>query len=117
MSEIESRTPKPVTNRAVQPAMPTTVMKKRFLYRNRLRAVTLWVKRMRRQTGRICSSKMRLPAFGAFGSIRLAGCSRSSAQQSFRVASRVQATAVPVAMVPKSVLKGVFRTGRSYMIL
>ena len=39
MSETESRTPKPVTSRAVHPAMPTTVIKNRFLYRNRFRAV------------------------------------------------------------------------------
>ena len=73
MSEMESFTPKPVTSRAVHPAMPMTVMKNRFLYRNRFRAVTLWVNFIRFHRGVSRSRKMRLPALGALGSISRAG--------------------------------------------
>ena len=60
--EIESRTPKPVTNRAVHPAMPAMVINSLFLYRNRFRAVTLWVKERRFQMGVTRSSRIRLPS-------------------------------------------------------
>ena len=60
---------------AVQPAMPTTVIRNRFLYRNRFRAVTLWIKESRDHRGVTLSSRIRLPLFGALGRISLEGAS------------------------------------------
>ena len=51
-----------------------------------LRAVTLLRKLRRLQTGRMRSSRMRLPAFGAFGRMSEAGDSRSSFTQVVAVA-------------------------------
>ena len=56
-----------------------------------MRAVTLLVNFKRLHRGVMYSKKMRLPAFGALGSIKVAGTSRSSDQQANSVTSRVQA--------------------------
>ena len=87
MSLMESRRPKPVSKRAVQPVMPMMVMKNRFLYRKRLRAVTLWVNFIRRQRGVMRSKRMRLPAGGALGRMSWAAQSRREPRRAPRVAA------------------------------
>ena len=71
-----------MSSRAVQPATPSTVIKNRFLYRNRFRAVVFWEKLMRFHRGVMYSRKMRLPATGARGS-------SSAALFSFRLERQV----------------------------
>lgn len=58
----------------------------------------MWVNFIRFHTGRTRSSRMRLPALGALGSIRVAGVSIKVAQQAFRVAASVHRMAAPEAM-------------------
>ena len=100
----------------MHPAMPITVMKKRFLYRMRLRAVTLWVKVRWFQIRGIRSRKTRLPALGAFGSIRRAGFSRRVPAQADRVASMVHRIAADDDRAAYFTLKEATSGGRSYMI-
>ena len=102
MGRMESWMPKPMSSRAVQPATPSTVMKKRFLYRNRLRAVVFWEKLMCFHSGVMYSRKMRLPATGARGRSRAAVFSRRLARQASQVVmpmtaalSRTLPTAMP----------------------
>ena len=73
-----SRMPIPQITSAVQPAMPKIVIKARFLYRNKLRAATLFKKPMRRQIKPMRSRKMREPARGALGRMSEAGVSAIS---------------------------------------
>ena len=113
---MESRSPNPVSSRALQPATPTTVIIKRFLYRNRLRAVTLTEKGSRRHTKGMCSSQMRLPALGAFGRMRAAGQARNSAHVAHSVASRILPTVTAAAQMAMSVRKGVAVSGRKYIM-
>ena len=77
---------------AVQPATPPTVIIKRDLNRKILRAVTLPRKFSRLHTGRIRSSNMRAPAFGAFGRINAAGVCRISSRQASAVATPTPTT-------------------------
>ena len=89
--------PKPMRSRAVQPATPSTVMKKRFLYRNRLRAVVFWEKLMCFHSGVMYSRKIRLPATGARGS-------RRAAVFSFRLARHDSHVAMPMTAALSSTL-------------
>lgn len=82
--------PNPVSNSAVQPAMPTTVIISRRLYKNRLRAVTFWENFIRFQIGLMCSNRIRFPARGAFGSISTDGFSVSEDRHADTDASIVQ---------------------------
>ena len=75
--------------------MPTTAMKKRRLYRNMLRAVTFQENDMRLHRGFTRSSRMRLPAFGARGSMSDAGVSRSVEAAANHVAATVMPTPSP----------------------
>ena len=84
-------------SRAVQPATPSTVMKKRFLYRNRLRAVVFWEKLMCFHSGVMYSRKIRLPATGARGS-------RRAAVFSFRLAWHDSHVAMPMTAALSSTL-------------
>ena len=72
---------------AVQPATPPTVINRRDLNRKILRAVTLPKKLSLLHTGLIRSSRMRAPAFGAFGRISAAGVCRISLRQASAVAT------------------------------
>ena len=89
---------KPHTISAVQPATPPTVINRRLLKRNMLRAVTLLRKLSRRHSGRMRSSKMRAPAFGAFGCMSCAGLCRRAPAQATTVATTTPTTnsAMPV---------------------
>ena len=75
-----------MSSRAVQPATPSTVIKNRFLYRNRFRAVVFWEKLMRFHRGVMYSRKMRLPATGARGSSSAALFSFRLERQALQVA-------------------------------
>ena len=85
--------PKPTSNKAVQPAMPITVINKRFLYKKRFLSVTFHENEMRRHKGRIRSRRIRFPALGARGSISGAGCSR-------KLESTEQMVAISVMPIP-----------------
>ena len=85
MSATESRMPKPVSTRAVQPAMPSSIMNIRFLNRKIFRRDTLCRNFRRRQRGVNRSRKIRLPAAGVLGRIRSAGVLRISWRQERKV--------------------------------
>ena len=116
MSLMESFRPKPVTSSAVQPATPMTVMKKRFLYRNRLRAVTLWVNFMRFHTGVMRSRKIRLPALGALGKRSCAAHSFSVWPQAFSVAALVHRSAAPTPSTASEAWNRQRNPGMVYMV-
>ena len=76
----------------MHPRMPKTVIKKRALYLKMLRAVTLLRNVIFFQSGPMCSSRMRLPAFGALGRIKAAGVCRRSRLQAITVAPTMATT-------------------------
>ena len=69
--------PKPAVISAPQPAIPITVIKKRFLYRNIFLIVTFLVNDICFHIN-VCSRRIFLPLFGALGRIRTDGSSESS---------------------------------------
>ena len=75
---IEYFKPKPVTISAVQPATPTIVIKKRFLYLSKFLTVTFARKSSRFHIKFTRSNKTRLPFCGGFGRISCDGCDLSS---------------------------------------
>ena len=91
MPNMDFFTPNPVTSREQLPAMPTMLMKKRFLYRKMFRTVTFQVKLNRFHRKGIRSRMTRLPALGALGRIRVAGTSFKDMPLAARVARPVQA--------------------------
>ena len=113
---MESDNPKPVTSRPQLPAMPTTLMKKRFLYRSRFRTVTLEVKPSRFQRKPMYSRNTRLPAFGALGRMSEAGTSRRAEKLTNAAASVTQPTTAPMEPAAISVQYGVWKSGRRYMM-
>lgn len=68
--------PKPASSSAVQPPMPSTIMKNRCLYRSTFRRDTLVKKPSRFHRKVMRSSSTRLPSLGALGRISSAGTSR-----------------------------------------
>ena len=70
--------PNPATNKALHPAIPITVMKKRFLYLNILRAVTFLKKERWFHINGIRSKIIFLPILAAFGRINWLGTSINS---------------------------------------
>ena len=111
-----SRRPKPATSSAVQPAMPITVMKKRFLYRSRLRTVTFCVNFRRFHSGVIRSRNTRFPALGARGCSRRAGDRPSECRQAEYVAARHSRIAAADDSAAYPQWKGVSSGGRVYII-
>ena len=59
--------PKPTSMRPMLPAMPNTVIKRRFLYRKRFRIADFWEKLIRFQITGMSSRKTLLPSCGAGG--------------------------------------------------
>lgn len=87
MGSRESCMPKPMSSSAVQPATPSTVMKNRFLYRNRLRAVVFWEKDIRDHSGDALHQDA-LARHGARGSSKAAVFSARLERQAYHVQSR-----------------------------
>ena len=116
MLKMPVRRPNPAIISAVQPAMPITVIKKRFLYRNRFRQDTLAENRKCFQINGICSSRIRLPALGALGRISAAGVSRAVANIAHRVAPTVQAKPAPIAPRLRGQYCSRCRLGKVYII-
>ena len=77
----------------IQPPIPNTVMKKRFLYRTKLRTVDFHVKFRFFQINGTRSRNTRFPCFGVGGRINSAACSRNSFIQENSVAITVHASA------------------------
>ena len=75
---MESFTPNPTSSNPIQPPMPSTVINKRFLYRNRFLTAALLEKLRCFHINVILSRKTRFPILGAAGLINSAGAARSS---------------------------------------
>ena len=107
--------PKPATSKALQPAMPITVMKKRFLYRKIFRAVTFQLNEKCDHSSGTRSSRIFLPIFGALGRISWLGTSISSLYTAANAASIVTPMTRPLASSMSPGCSTNFSSGRLYM--
>ena len=92
------------------------VISTRFLYRNRLRTVTFWLKESRRQMNGTFSSSTRCPAGGAFGRMMLAGISLSTVRQTLQVTRVTSSSAAATQTAATPQWNGALTGGRSYMM-
>ena len=96
---MEFLSPKPISNSAVHPIMPKSVMNILFLYLKMFLAVTLCENFSLRQMRVIFSRSMRLLGLGAFGRIRDAGTSLSPLFIAYSVVSNTTASATAVTAI------------------
>jgi len=92
------------------------VISTRFLYRNRLRTVTLWLKESRRQINGTFSSSTRCPAGGALGRMMLAGISLRTPWHTLQVTRVTHPSATTTQMAATPQWNGASTGGRSYMM-
>ena len=86
---------------AQPPAIPTTVIKNLFLYRNIFLAVTFPENDRCFHIIPICSSKIFLPFFGDFGLISVDGTSESSLIHAASVAATITAAIDAIAIIER----------------
>src|ERR1035437_4249241 len=103
---MESLSPKPVSIRAVHPAIPITVIKKRFLYRKIFLAVTFSMNPILFHIKGIFSRRTRFPILGALGRKSIAGVALREARIANNAEIAVQITAVSKVIHARSMRNG-----------